>query len=161
MVLDSLCSNFSDVCSDINRTSIFHINSWCFLTTLTCLLGIQKYHFGGPPKNTRFSFNSSIQIWPFWSNRDRVHFDMFFFGAHTLILYEKRNEIQTFSLNIHHTIIKIIKKGQGFSLLTKTINFMNTIHIFKFDLFCNVFQRNMCGHHGVWLFDFVTRLTKY
>ena len=132
-----------------------------FLTTLTCLLGIQKYHFGGPPKNTRFSFNSSIQIWPFWWNRDRVHFDMFFVGVHTSILYETRNGIQTFSLNIYDRIINIFKKGQGFSLLTKHINLMKTIDMFKFALFCNAFQGNICGHRGVLLFGFVTRLTKY
>ena len=74
---------------------------------------------------------------------------MFVFGVHTLILYEKRDEIQTFSLQLHHKIIKIIKQGQGFSLLTKNINLMKTIHMFNFDVFCNAFQGNMCGHHGV------------
>jgi len=161
MVFDNLCSFFSDVVSDIHRTSIFPINSLRFWTTLTCLRGTQTCDFWGPPKRGRFSFKTSIQKSHFWSNRDRLHFDMFFFGVHTSILYEKRNEIQTFPLNIHHTIINILKKGQGFSLLTKNINFMKTIHMFKFDLFCNAFQRNMFGHHGVWLFGVVTRLTKY
>ena len=161
MVFDNWCSFFSDVCSDINRTSIFHINSICFWTTLTCLLGIQTSDFWGPPKRGRFSFTTSIQKSPFWSNRDRVHFDMFFWGVHTSILYEKHNEISIFPLHIHHIIIKIIKKRQGFSLLMKITNLMKTIAMFKFALFCNAFQGHICGRRGAWLFGFVTRLTKY
>ena len=139
----------------------FLINSLRFWTTLTCLRGTQTCDCWGPPKRGRFSFTTSIQKSPFWSNRDRLHFDMFVVGVHTSILYEKRNEIQTFSLTIHDKIIKIIEKGPGFSLLTKTINFMKTIHMLKFAVFCNAFQGHMCGHHGVWLFGFFTRLPKY
>ena len=137
------------------------MNSCALSIKLWLAEGHQIGHFGPPQKTTSFSIKTFHRFDTFWSNRDRPHFDMFFFGVHESNYSENYKVFLIFSLNIHHEIIKILKKTtriftilekdifHEISKLSKSVRFYNkkspfgwSVSLLQFHVY-TYFQRNL------------------